>query len=406
MNLDREVPDWSDGWMDYMGNQESPPLFNRWISLFTIAAALERKVFLQWEKSVYCNLFLALVAPPGGRKGTAMSKAEPLLRRLGLRLAANSITREALIRDLKNASENFTAVDNQIHSYAALTVFSKELTVFLGYQNMTLMSDLADWYDCDDNWQYKTKHQGDDIIKKVWVNLVGATTPDLLQAAMPSLSFGSGLNSRVVYVYADKEDRKISVFPFETLEEVKLKESLYNDLEKIHMLSGEFEKDQTYLDEWERWYPTWAHDSVDIGRQQTQIAKDIKMTGYVERRATHIHKVACLLSVSRSNELVVTGEDFKRALSLLQQTEIKMLKTFEGIGKSSLAGVMAQLLNYVRIRQLVPYSEVARQFGYDADPRGLSSIISTLENQRVIECKRIDFGDGKLEFGLEYIGDK
>jgi hypothetical protein len=392
--------------MRYMDNQESPPLFDRWVSLFILAAVLERKVYLQWERPIYCNLFLSLVAPPGGKKGTAMNPGVPLIRRLGTRIAANSITREALIRDLKNASENFTAVDNQIHSYAALTVYSKELTVFLGYQNMTLMSDLADWYDCDDEWQYKTKHQGDDIVKKVWVNLIGATTPDLLQAAMPSLSFGSGLNSRFIYVYADKEDREISVFPFETIEEVQLRESLYSDLEKIHMLSGEFTKDQSYLDEWEKWYPVWAQHSHDVGKQQTQIAKDIKMTGYVERRATHIHKVACLMSVSRSSDLVITGEDFKRALSLLQQTEVKMLKTFEGIGKSSLAGVMAQLLNYVRIRQIVPYSEVARQFGYDADPRGLSSMISTLENQRVIECKRVDFGGDKKEFALEYIGDK
>jgi len=112
-------------------------------------------------------MYIVLVGPSGKcRKGTAMGFGMKFLREMGIKMAAESTTREALCRDLKQSNDtkvDISTGDLQLHS--SLTIYSQELTVFLGYNNQALMSDLTDWYDCRDAWTYRTKNQGtDDIV--------------------------------------------------------------------------------------------------------------------------------------------------------------------------------------------------------------------------------------------------
>jgi len=82
-------------------------------------------------------------------------------------MAAEATTREALIRALKEAGGTSVGdmvvgdgAISQLYLHCSLTVYSQELTVFLGYNNMQLMSDLCDWYDCRESWTYRTKNMG------------------------------------------------------------------------------------------------------------------------------------------------------------------------------------------------------------------------------------------------------
>lgn len=193
MDLKRELPDWIEAWLQYMFSTESPTIYHKWVAVSMIASVLERKVFLNWDKKIYPNFYIVLVGPPAARKGTAMWPGRELLDNMNVKIAADATTREKLIRRLKDASDTFE-LNGQIHSYSALTIYSEELTVFLGYGNQELMQNMADWYDCKANWKYETKHQGIDDIDGVWVNLIGATTPGLLQDSLPRESFGGGLN--------------------------------------------------------------------------------------------------------------------------------------------------------------------------------------------------------------------
>ena len=70
-----------------------------------------------------------------------------------------------------------------------------------------------------DQWKYQTKGAGtSDYIDNVWVNILGGTTPGLLQSTIPVDAIGSGLTSRMVFVYADKKGKVIPT-PFTTPEE-------------------------------------------------------------------------------------------------------------------------------------------------------------------------------------------
>ena len=210
----RQLDDWLDAYLEFTDNTEPPTQFHRWTALSLIASVLQRKCHLEWGSlTFYPNMYVVLVAPSGkARKGTAMGVGLQMLEELGVKLAAESITREALVRELANVSDKIIYPDNErVEFHSSLTIFSPELTVFLGHNNFQLMSDLTDWYDCRQKWIYRTKNMGTDEIVGVWVNLIGATTPSLIQTALPMDAIGGGLTSRIIFVCEQNKKRIVPV---------------------------------------------------------------------------------------------------------------------------------------------------------------------------------------------------
>lgn len=343
--MERKLPDWIEGWMKLTENSEPPESFRRWTAISTIASALERKVWLMWDKLVYPNEYIVLVSPAGkARKGTAMSPARDMLEKLGINLAAEATTREALIRALKRAGSENTARSSFIDPetglpryFSALTIHSEELTVFLGFENRKLLGDLADWYDCRATWRYETKSQGVDHIEGVWVNLLGATTPELLQSTIPKEMIGSGLGSRIIFVYEEKKGKRV-IFPFLTEEDKILRDLLFNDLQYINLMVGEFTKTEGFLRAWEKWY----------GSLDESIFNDSRLDSYESRRPTHLLKLSLIHSASRHDcRMEVTEEDFYRSLELLEKTERNMKRMFLGFGDN------AQILSTKRVMDVI-----------------------------------------------------
>lgn len=378
MPNDRHLPDWVEGFMKFTENSEPPETFRLWTAISVVAAALQRKCCLHWGSlDFYPNLYVVLVAPSGkARKGTAMTPGLKLLRSIGVKLAANATTREALIRDLKMS--NLSEIDpstGAVDIHASLTVFSKELTVFLGYQNRELMSNLTDWYDCDDDWEYRTKTQGVDDVKGVWLNLIGATTPDLIQASMSLDAIGGGLTSRMIFVYEQKKEKMV-IMPSYSERDKEVEQMLQIDLDKIHMLSGDFRITTDFLSSFTDWR---------IGQENKPPFDDPRFAGYFERRPAHILKMSMVLSASRGDSFVIDSQDLERALSILERTEKKMVYTFSGVGKSALADTLARVMAEVAARGKTTFEELMAMFYYDADKWTMEKIVETMQAMRFID---------------------
>ena len=149
----RNIPSWIQGYLEFTDNTEPPEIFREWVGISTVASVLQRKCYLTWSDDLvfYPNLYIVLVAPPASaRKTTAMISGLKFLREPGInvRLAAEAITREALIREINNARDFYEDDENRMVTHSSLTVYSSELAVFLGYNNPAMLSDLCDWYDC------------------------------------------------------------------------------------------------------------------------------------------------------------------------------------------------------------------------------------------------------------------
>lgn len=372
--MGRVLEDWLEGYLKYTENSEPPYTYKLWTGISVIASCLRRKCVLNWGTlTFYPNMYIVLVGPSGKcRKGTAMKPGTKLLREMGIKVASESITREALIRELRDSSDNQVDISTGTpHLHSSLTIYSEELTVFLGYNNQQLMADLCNWYDCGDKWTYRTKNMGTDAIQGVWVHLQGATTPDLLQTTLPRDAIGGGLTSRIIFVYEFKKGKTVLV-PFLTDEEKAMEELLLQDLGRIALMAGEFKLTEGFIEHWVDWYSKQD-------KQRGPIFDDYRFSGYVERRPTHAMKLSMILSASRSSDMIITEDDLKRALKILALTEIKMPHTFSGIGRLEISDIVHRIMAFVAQVKEVTFSDLFRIFYQDIDREGLDKIVTTME---------------------------
>lgn len=351
--------DWIQSYLELTENTEPPLLYREWIACSTIASVLQRKYRLTWGTlTFYPNMFVVLVGPPGRcKKGVAMGMAHSMLRDIGIRTTAEAVTREALIRDLSESAstiEDPTTGRQLVHS--SLTIFSKELAVFLGYDNKSLMSDLTDWYDCDDKWTYRTKGSGTDEIVGVWVNLIGATTPDLVQTQLPQDAVGGGLASRIIFVFEEQKGKSVAA-PFLSEEQEQLREDLKEDLERLYGLAGEVKYTEGFIEEYVKWY---NNDGVrsDFTRGP--------LSYYNERRANHVMRLCVVLSASQQ-ETALTPQILHRAINLLKRTEVKMPQTFGGYGSGEKSGTLHKIMEIVAKKGETTREHILEELQFELD---------------------------------------
>jgi hypothetical protein len=303
-----------------------------------------------------------------------------MLQEIGIRMAAEATTRESLIRELRTASDTTINTETgQMILHSSLTIYAQELTVFLGYNNLQLLSDLTDWYDCRTRWIYRTKNMGTDDITGVWVNLFGATTPSLLQTTLPADAIGGGLTSRMIFVFEAKKGKTVPI-PFLSEHQESLRPQLVHDLESMNLLTGQFKHSTEFVNSYMHWY---------IHQEENPPFQDDRLAGYVERRANHILKLSMIMSASRTSEMYISGSDFERARVLLEETERNMPRAFSGVGRSALASVTARINAVIHEHGTMDSQEITRRFSHDADSFGLNKAMETLIASGAVVCSRV-----------------
>jgi hypothetical protein len=270
-------------------------------------------------------------------------------------------------------------------------VFSKEFTVFLGYRNQELMSHLCDWYDCDNRWKYETVGRGVDEIIGVWVNLLGATTPELIQTSMPVEAIGGGLTSRMIIVYEIRKGKFVP-FPMLTPEEKALRDDLLVDLEKMFLLWGRFRFEKEYVND----FIDWRVEAEESPPKFT----DPRFSGYLQRRPAHLLKLSMIMSASRGNDMILRQEDLARAVHALNEVEVKMPKVFAGMGKSDISELVPRIATFIANKKETTMEELIRNFYFDADVWVLKRVLNALEEAKAIR-QVVTEGGVKIQFVKE-----
>ncbi len=389
----RRLDDWITGWMSFVDNTEPPDCFKQWVAISIIAATLQRKCSLNLGHLVlYPNMFVILIGPPGSRKTTAMDPGRDILMQKGIKLSADATTKEALIRALRMSSTSVSSLaTGETVGHASLTIFSPELTVFLGYDNLQLMTYLNNWWDCQDPWEYDTKDtELRDFIPAVWVNLIGATTPEILQTALPTESIGLGFTSRVIFVHAYKIG-KVVAMPFISEEAKKLRVDLFADLERIYLLSGEFKYTKDFVNDW----TDWRYDQVEHPP-----FKDSKLAGYTSKRPAHILKLCMVVSASEGNSMEISGRTLSRAIDILARTERSMPNVFSGYGENRDARTLTEVMRTIALlgNEGIKFSELLNRYVRDANKDVMLGIVRTLESMKFCKIDRTDPTDPKVVY--------
>lgn len=348
-----------------------------------IAGALQRKVHLRWGfEKIHPNLFVVLVGPSGkARKGVALGIAKAMLAEVpGLSIAPEASTREAVISSMKRAITNYQDPSNgTIKFHCSLTAFSEELSVFLGQNDIKFLANLTDWYDSKDKWAYETVGRGRDSLEGLCFNLLGATAPEWLQSMLPQEAVGGGFTSRIIFVVEDKKGKTVAKHNL-TPEEIALEGALKRDLERINQLAGAF----TFTQAGEAAYVGWYEEQDKLLAKGEHPIEDPRFAGYCERRATHLRKIMMLMSVSRGDSLEIDETDFARSIKMMRSTELKMHRTFGGLGQAKYSDATEKVMTYIRTLGITTRSVLMSKFYRDVDSATLKIIEEVMVQMNVV----------------------
>ena len=393
---ERSCKDWLDTYMEYTKHSEPHYMYRKWVGISTLAAAMQRKIWMEWGSGItlYPNMYVVLVGPPAARKGTALAQGRKLMSRCDtIKIAPDTITRQALIGEFANTNHSAPAAKgtNTVGApHSSLTVCSPELTVFLGYNNMEFITDLTDWFDCPDYWSYHTKGSGNNQIINSFFNLIGATTPTLIRTALPTEAIGSGLASRIVFVYQKKMEKRVAYHEV-TGEERQAGEYLVEDLQRICSMSMQLKPSECFIKAYSEWY--------NVGQDDERIITFQKFEHYLARRQIHLLKMSMIFAVSRNTDGAVTAEDFKKAHKLLLETEVNMPLTFAGMGNAPNSEVTMKIMAaFAEKGTKISLASLMSEFIGDVDVDGLHGVMDAILLMGVAEEVR----EGKGE--IWYVG--
>lgn len=382
---ERKLKNWLDAYLEYTLETESSPIFHKWVGISSIAAALRKKCWLSLGRlKVFPNLYIVLVAEPGiARKSQAISYGVDILNQIpAIVTSADSVTPQAMLQDLELCAMDDQLPDGRMMKHASLSIISKEFESFLGQkgENIKMLVLLTDLFDSSEApWKYRTKNSGTNTIPSVYLNLLGATTPDSLASCLPSSAIGGGLTSRILFVWSSMKTKKIPR-PEDSARVQELRELLIHDLSVISRISGNYQFTEESGLLWDKWYINYDETSVN------RICTDPAFNGWYSRKPMMIQKLALINAASMHSNLIVEWENFDYAIKLVEEVENAMGKTFAAIGKNTTAPEVDKIISLLRNHKAISEKQLMQMLWRDVDATQFDSVMQTI--MRSGNCER------------------
>ena len=375
----RKCANWLESFEKFvLPRVEAPKSFVTWTGLFTLASVVKRKVYIGQNTlggwTCWPHQYIIFVAPPGFGKTTAVKFATSLLNQVpDLRASPTFLSSAAMITTLVTAKDT------------AIFMVVEELGDLVNKTGLEMFEFLTSMYDGKQHIESSTVSRGIEFAAKPTVNMIAATTPQWISANMPEALIGGGFASRVTFVYEDIRRTKRMYYKKVMAENNfdKLEGELLEDLLAISELEGEFQLTDEAVEYMEDWYQN----------THTTVGAHVKLLGYLERKPTQLHKVAQLVHLAYSDELILTVDDFKTAKSILEYTEKNLPKVFAGVGKNVFAIDMDLILKFIVEKGATKQEDIIREFQSNAEPKKLLELIQGLQVAKKVSVRVTDEAD-------------
>ncbi len=358
---------WLKHYIDYAGGMEAPALFHLWTGLSTLASIVGRKVKAvygnQWD--IYPNLYVILVSPQGhAKKSSAIMKGQDLFDYIdGVNVLQDKMSPEGLIAWLKlqgqkqaastkaqkeqksDAAKSSGRIKLDLEPECVGTIIARDLITLLSKQNYVsgLVELLTKLFNCRST-EYTTKSALDQKqsirVPNPCVNILAASTQRYLAKCLAEDSLSGGFTSRSIFV-ASKTDK---IYGWRKMMEHAhaqdgLRDLLVHDLHRIKQLSGEMKATDEAIDRFDEWYEPYKEKL----RSSTELSKT-RVSGYFERKDVYVVKLAMLVSIAESDNLVMLPEHIDTALKFLKLTERTMEDAFAFVGATTAQVVAEHIL--------------------------------------------------------------
>lgn len=339
--MQRKYRFWTDEFVKATENLESPTLFRRWAAIGTIAAVLEQKVWLTTSSAIFPNVYTFLIGHPGTGKTRAIRAAKGYLQEIpDFHFAPTSMTAAALIDALARAKRTLICLPEPPIEYNTLTITAEELTAFMHKYDDEMIGVLSHFYDPD---PYGHERRGGEIkikIKSPQLNIITATTPSNLLKFLPEFAWDQGFTSRAMLIFSD--ERFVGDDFDRTKDKPKIASDLLHDLRIINSLTGQFNVTEEYRQAIYNWRrlgepPSPTHP---------------KLLHYATRRKMHLYKLSMIASIDRGSDLILTTEDFNRAMGWMLDAEDMMAEIFKAGAVGGDAKAMDEIYHFVSVADI------------------------------------------------------
>lgn len=383
----RKCENWLTSFKDWVyPRSEAPETYIIWSGLFALASSIKRRVFIPKNKLLgswecYPNIYVLFVGPPATRKTTTMDYADNLLAEVpNVIEAADSMTQQVLAKRITESRD------------CSISIRSGELGTFINPSGSVMIDFLVSLFDGRRKFSTDTLIRNIEFATDPCVNMIAATTPIWIANNLSELMVGGGLTSRTMLIFEEDLRRKQLFYEeldYDFLD--KVRKNLVQDL--IHIstnLAGQFRFTDAAKDFAEGWY------------RALKMPEDYRLVGYYGRKHVHLFKVAMLVRLSYSDELLITEEDLKHALKLLETVERKLSLAYQSVGKNPYTAELDAILEFIKTKGKVSRKELLSRFYQAAPPAMLLELIGALMNMGKIS---LDPTNGDFIFSKQHKKD-
>lgn len=356
---------------------EAPTAYNVWCAISVISAVLKRHVWLnRGHYKIYPNQYIVLVGPPGVGKGSAIHPAHAFVKESKPNLAnyfSDRITAPKIVEKLASGFQQpvITAAGALGTSNEASAIIqAAELSTFLGSSDW-MLSFLCDTWDRGE-FEYDTKGKGTHLVKDMCVSLIGGCVPDFIRELNKDSgrAISGGFTARTLFIFATEKSKSV-VWPmgFDASAAGKqLKQDLFDDLQTISLIRGEYNWTKTAQVYFER-----AYHAIKVQDDDSDVVRHFKA-----RQHVHYMKVAMCLAASSYDQLVIDDYAITTAISLVDNVLSTLDITFRGVGESPLAEATARLQMCIEKKGIISRAQLIKDNWRHVTTEDLDRIIYTL----------------------------
>lgn len=333
----RKCQSWIESFTEYSSNLESAAIFRKWAAINVIGAVMEQKVHIWTNGPLYPNLYVFLVGHPGvGKTRTIMAARQFVSDLADFHIAPTSMTMAALVDCLVEAKRSVMSDAMVPFDFHSLSIFADELGAFMHNFDPELIGGLTTFYDVV--VPYGQHRRGKDIrikIKNPQLSILSGTTPSNLMKFMPEGAWDQGLTSRIIMVFSDER----IIGDIFAVRDRTLPRDMLSDIAKIHALQGAFvvtEDFKVAINQWRE-------------KGQPPTPNHPKLLHYNSRRLAHLFKLCMISSADKGDSLILTMEDFHRAMGWLLEAEMLMPEIFKAGAIHADAKAMDEIYHFLLV---------------------------------------------------------
>ena len=377
----RRCDNWIETFLNWtLQRSEAPISLLTWSGLFTLASTVKRKVYfprtLMGSYEIYPSIYVIFVGPPGVvRKSTTAGYTEELIEKVNTNVISadpNYIHLGPTAGSSSKLLEKMAALPE-----GAITIIASEFGNLVSTTPEGMYDLFTRFFDNPEEFLYSTRQYGDEYITRPTLNLLGCTTPGWVSENTGYMIDG-GFASRVIFVFEQQARRRkmyyddIELSPKQI---AQMEEDLVYDLRLIANLEGPFSHETVELrDEMEAWYQAHAESEVITNAE-----------GFHSRKHVHVHKVAMLLSLAQSSDLIITKVHFDTALALIDDIERKLSRGLSIVGRNPYSADLYRIIDFIASEGPIEKRFLFSKFWQDLLPEELSKILEVLKITEQIE---------------------